>query len=310
MSGHHSHASKHNGKTQLIVALTITASWFLVELAGGIYSNSLALLADAAHMLTDLAALALSLFAIKISEKPATHEKTYGYLRAEILAALANGIFLILIGIYIFYEAHQRFRTPPEIKSIPMLVVATTGFVANIVTAGLLYKSRGDSLNLRGAFLHVVGDTLGSAGAIIAGVLMVTKRWYLADPIVSSIVAALVLYSSWKLVAESVDVLLEGTPRHLKIANILSDLGSLDGVVSVHDLHVWSITSEVTAMSCHLVIKANENAGIALSESSRLMREKYGIEHTTIQIEFENWHSSNIVKIQSSQSACFPKIER
>jgi cobalt-zinc-cadmium efflux system protein len=307
MSGHHahshSHANKHNGKTRLIVALAITANWFLVELAGGIYSNSLALLADAAHMLTDLAALALSLFAIKISERPATHEKTYGYLRAEILAALANGIFLVLIGIYIFYEAYQRFLTPPEIKSIPMLAVATTGFIANIATAKILYNNREDSLNLRGAFLHVLGDTLGSAGAIIAGILMVTKQWYLADPIVSAIVGALVLYSSWELVAESVEVLLEGAPRHLKISQILGDLGSLVGVVSVHDLHVWSITSKVTAMSCHLVLRENENAGITLSESSRLMREKYGIEHTTIQIEFENWHSSNIVNIQSSPSS-------
>jgi len=262
----------------------------LIELAGGLYANSLALLADAAHMLTDLAALGLSLFALKISSRPATHSKTFGYLRAEILAALANGIFLILIGIYIFYESYQRFREPPEVKSLPMLLVAATGLLANIATAALLFRSRQQNLNLRGAFLHVIGDTLGSIGAIIAGVLIMVRQWYLADPIVSAIVGALVLYSSWKLVAESVDVLLEGTPPHLKIASILTDLGALNGITSVHDLHVWSITSGLTAMSCHLVLKENEDAARVLADSSRLMREKYRIEHTTIQIEFESHH--------------------
>jgi cobalt-zinc-cadmium efflux system protein len=278
------------GKKSLTLALSITGIWFLIELAGGVYANSLALLADAAHMLTDLAALGLSLFALKISRRPATHSKTYGYLRAEILAALANGIFLILIALYIFYESFQRLRAPQEVKSRMMLVVAVTGLFANVITAALLFRSRHENLNLRGAFLHVLGDTLGSLGAIIAGVLMWTKQWYLADPIVSTIVGALVLYSSWKLVAESVDVLLEGTPPHLNISNILSDLRQLNGVTSVHDLHVWSITSGTTAMSCHLVLRPEENAGSALAASNRLMREKYGIEHTTIQIEYEGWH--------------------
>ncbi len=289
MKHHHTqHSNKQDGKKHLILALVITASLFVIELIGGFYANSLALLADAAHMLTDLAALGLSLFALKISTRPATHAKTFGYLRAEILAALGNGIFLILIAIYIFYESYQRFWTPEEVKSLPMLVVAATGLLANIVTAGLLYRSRHENLNLRGAFLHVLGDTLGSLGAIIAGVLIMARRWYLADPIVSTVVGALVLYSSWELVAESVDVLLEGTPRHVNIPSILTDLGELNGVASVHDLHVWSITSEMIAMSCHLVLKPNEDAALVLAHSSRLMQEKYGIGHTTIQIEFEN----------------------
>jgi cobalt-zinc-cadmium efflux system protein len=285
---HHTHSP--NGKNPLVLALAITGSWFLIELAGGFYANSLALLADAAHMLTDLAALGLSLFAMQISARPATRSKTYGYLRAEILAALANGIFLILIAIYIFYESYQRFRAPQEVKSGTMLIIAATGLVANLITAGLLFRSRHESLNLRGAFLHVLGDTLGSVGAILAGVLMLTRNWYLADPVVSTIVGALVLYSSWELVAESVEVLLEGTPRHLDISNILNDLGQLSGVTSVHDLHVWSITSAMTAMSGHVVLRLNEDAGLALAAANRLMREKYGIEHTTIQIEFEDWH--------------------
>jgi cobalt-zinc-cadmium efflux system protein len=296
MNHPNSHLSaKKSGKKNLSIALLITASWFLIELAGGFYANSLALLADAAHMLTDLAALGLSLFAIKISARPATHSKTYGYLRAEILAALANGIFLILIAIYIFYESYQRFWSPQEVKSVPMLAIAATGLLANIVTAGLLYRSRHENLNLRGAFLHVMGDTLGSVGAIIAGVLMMIRQWYVADPIVSAIVGALVLYSAWELVAESVDVLLEGTPRHLNVSSILSDLGKLKGVLSVHDLHVWSITSEMTAMSCHVVLKPDEDAGRVLAASSRLMQDKYGIEHTTIQIEVKNLHPGDMV---------------
>jgi cobalt-zinc-cadmium efflux system protein len=281
----HSHS---NNTRNLTLALSITAAWFVIETAGGFYANSLALLADAAHMLTDLAALGLSLFAMKISTRPATHEMTYGYLRAEILAALANGIFLVLIGLFIFYESYQRFMDPPEIKSVPMLVVAATGLLANLVTAGLLYKSRRENLNLRGAFLHVLGDTLGSIGAIFAGVVILLWQWKLADPIISVVVGGLVIFSSYELVKESVDILLERTPRHLNIPQILSDLGSVKNVVSVHDIHVWAITSAVPAMSCHVVLKTAEDSGATLVILSRLLREKYGIEHTTIQIEYEN----------------------
>jgi cobalt-zinc-cadmium efflux system protein len=289
----HNHSGKKDGKKRLVLAISITGCWFLIELIGGIYANSLALLADAAHMLTDLAALGLSLFALTISSRPATQEKTYGYLRAEILAALANGIFLILIAAYIFYESYQRFSNPPEVKSMPMFVIAVTGLLANLATAQLLYRTRHDNLNLRGAFLHVLGDTLGSVGAVLAGMLMMARQWYLADPIVSAIVGGLILYSSWELVAGSVDILLEGTPRHLNISHIAGDLGGMSGVISVHDLHVWSIASEITAMSCHIVLKSTGDAGRALAAASLLMREKYGIEHTTIQIEFENWTSGS-----------------
>jgi cobalt-zinc-cadmium efflux system protein len=288
----HNSANQKNGQRRLILAISITGCWFVIELAGGIYTNSLALMADAAHMLTDLAALSLSLFALKISTRPATHEKSFGYLRAEILAALANGIILILMGLYIFYQAYHRFLSPPPVKSLPMLIVAVTGLIANIVTARLLYDSRHENLNLRGAFLHVLGDTLGSIGAIIAGFFMVMRQWYLADPVVSTMVGALVLVGAWRLVDESVDILLEGTPRHLNASQILNDLNGMQGVASIHDLHVWSIASEITAMSCHLILKANEDANRALSEASRLMSEKYGIEHTTIQMEFEDWEDS------------------
>jgi cobalt-zinc-cadmium efflux system protein len=175
------------------------------------------------------------------------------------------------------------------VKSGAMLAVAAVGLLANLFTAGLLYRSQHENLNIRGAFLHVVGDTLGSVGAIAAGIAMVVWQWYMADPLVSVVVAVLVLYSSWQLVRESVDVLLEGTPRHLNISSILSDLGTVGGVLSVHDLHVWSITSGMPAMSCHIVIRSDQDSSTVLASLSRMMKEKYQIEHTTIQIERENW---------------------
>jgi cobalt-zinc-cadmium efflux system protein len=266
----------------------VTGIWFVVESAAGFYTNSLALLADAAHMLTDVAALALSLFALVISARPATHEKTYGYLRVEILAALANGVLLVLISVYIFYQAFQRFSTPPMVKSGVMLAVSVLGLTANLGAAGILYHSQHENLNVRGAFLHVLSDTLGSAGAIAAGIAMVGWGFYLADPIASVVVSVIVLYSAWKLIGESVGVLLESTPSHLNIASILADLGQVDGVVSVHDLHVWSITAGLPAMSCHVVLKQNTDPVQALRSLSRMMRDKYLVEHTTIQIEIEH----------------------
>jgi cobalt-zinc-cadmium efflux system protein len=290
MSYSHSHSQK--GARSLKLAISITAGWFAIELMGGLYTNSLALLADAAHMLTDCAALGLSYFALKISARPATPEKTYGFLRAEILAALANGIVLILIAFGIFHEACQRLWAPPEVKSLPMLWIAATGLLANLATAALLFQSRKENLNLRAAFLHVMGDTLGSIGAIAAGILMWTLRWYWADPVISIIVGALILFSAWKLTSESVDVLLESVPRHLDIALILEDLKSIPGVSSVHDLHVWSIASAATAMSCHVVMKPETDPGTMLEDAVRMMREKYSIEHTTIQVELAGWASS------------------
>jgi cobalt-zinc-cadmium efflux system protein len=281
----HAEGGRGGGRRSLRRALAITGTWFLIELAGALYSNSLALLADAAHMLTDLAALGLALFALGVSLRPATPQKTYGYLRAEILAALANGIFLALMALYIFYEAYGRLVTPPEVRTVPMIVVAATGLGANLVTAAILFRSRHESLNLRGAFLHVIGDTLGSLGAVVAGVLMLACGWTRADAAVSVLVGALVLAGAWRLVSESVDVLLEGVPRHLDVVLIDEDLRAIPGVASVHDLHVWSIASGTTAMSCHIVVGPEADGGGALAEASRVMREKYGIEHTTIQVE-------------------------
>jgi cobalt-zinc-cadmium efflux system protein len=280
------HAHEHlKGKRNLTLALLVTAVWFVVELFAGFYANSLALLSDAAHMLTDLAALSLSLFALKISSRPATNEKTYGYLRAEILAALANGVILVLVGLFIAFEAYHRLLQPPVVKSGVMLAVACVGLVGNLVAARLLSHLDLKNLNLRGAFLHVLGDIMGSIGAITAGMLMSLRRWYLADPIVSLIVAALILYSSWQLLRDSVDVLLEGTPRHLNTATILEDLGSVEGVLSIHDLHVWSISTDLPALSCHVVLRPGADGAVVLKELGHLMRTRHQIEHTTIQTE-------------------------
>jgi cobalt-zinc-cadmium efflux system protein len=276
-------------RSSLLRAILITSAWFMIELVGGLYSNSLALLADAGHMLIDLAALGLSLFAIKISALPATHRKTFGYKRAEILAALANGLFLIIVALYIGYEACLRLKTPPEVKSGTMLLIAATGLAANLITAAMLYRTQRQNLNVRSAFIHVMSDTLGSIGAILAGLAMLLWQWYRADAIVSGLVSVLILMGSWHLVRESVDVLLEGTPRHLKISEILADLGSVAGVSSIHDLHVWSITSGMPAMSCHVILARGADSHAVLQILSRLMSKKYGIEHTTIQIEIEQW---------------------
>jgi cobalt-zinc-cadmium efflux system protein len=285
---HHHHNHHITSQRGLTFALLVTAIWFVVELLAGFYTNSLALLADAAHMMTDLAALSLSLFALKISALPPTHRKTFGYVRAEILAALANGVILVVVGLYISYEAYQRMFQPPEVKSAPMIVVAVIGLGANLIAARLLSHADLENLNLRGAFLHVLGDILGSIGAIGAGILMSLKGWFLADPIVSILVSVLILFSSWRLLRDSVDVLLEGTPRHLSIGTILSDLGSAPGVISVHDLHVWSITSGMPAMSCHVVLRTDSDPAAVLHVLTDLMHTRHQIDHTTIQMERES----------------------
>ncbi len=284
----HSH-TRHESRRSLIRAILVTSGWFVVELAAGFYTNSLALIADALHMLTDIAALSLSVFAMKIAARPATHQKTYGYLRAEILAALSNGVFLVLVAAYVAYEAYHRLYEPPAVMGHLMLLVAALGLGVNLLTMTLLYRSQHQCLNVRGAFLHVLGDTMGSVGAIMAGVIMVVWEWYLADPIISLLVAALIIYSSWQLVRDSVDVLLEGAPRHLDVTRILADLGGVDGVLSVHDLHVWAITSGMEAMSCHVVLRAGSDSSDILARLSQVMRERHGIDHTTIQIEAEDW---------------------
>ena len=260
----------------------------IVEFFGGLFTNSLALMADAGHMLTDVAALGLSLFALWFSTRPATAKKTYGFLRVEILAAFFNGVTLVIISLVIFYEAYYRILNPPEVKSGVMLLIAALGLIINLMSAYFLHRSHLTNLNVRGAFIHVVGDALGSVGAIVAGLLMLFKNWYLADPLISIMVALLILYSSWQLVRDSVDILLEGTPTHIDLELVRSTLCKVEGVESVHDLHIWTLTSGVHAMSCHAVLCGKEDRHLVLEQLSAIVRSRFKVEHTTIQLEEVN----------------------
>ncbi|MCH8320039.1 MAG: cation transporter [Acidobacteria bacterium] len=279
---------RRQGTRSLRIALLITAIFMLVEFVGGLWTNSLALLADAGHMLTDAAALSLSLFAVGFILRPATSEKTYGYFRVEILAALINGSALLVIAFFILYEAYQRFVQPEAIKSLEMLVIAAVGLVANLICAWILHQCEANSLNIRGAFLHVVGDVLGSLGAILASLVILFWKAYWADPAVSILVSFLILYSAWKLVKDAVLVLLEGTPAHVNLMAMKQALCKVAGVDSVHDLHVWTLTSGVHAMTCHAVVAQENSRRQILGQLIAVSREQFNILHATIQIEHEN----------------------
>jgi cobalt-zinc-cadmium efflux system protein len=285
---HHDHGHAH-ARGSLKKALAITATFLVAEFFGALYTNSLALLADAGHMLTDVAALSLSFFAMRFASRRATPRMTYGFYRVEILAALLNGVFLVLVALYIFYEAYHRFMNPPEVKAYWMLVVAVLGLLANLASAWILFGKHRESLNIRGAFFHVLTDAIGSVGAIIAGIAILASGFQVADPLISIVVAVLILWSSGILIRDAVDILLEGTPSHINIVSLREQLGQVDGVGSVHDLHVWTLTSGVLAMSCHVVAgDSNFSRTDLLRRVNDLAREAFHIDHTTIQIEDHN----------------------
>jgi len=284
----HSHANRHDhghARGSLKTALLITSIFLVAEFIGALYTNSLALLADSGHMLTDVAALSLSFFAMRFASRRATPRMTYGFYRVEILAALLNGVFLILIALYIFYEAYQRFLDPPVVKADWMLVVAIVGLLANLASAWVLFGKHHDSLNVRGAFFHVLTDTIGSVGAILASIAILVSGYGVADPLISIVVAVLILWSSWVLIRDAVDILLEGTPSHINIRDLREQLGRVDGVGSVHDLHVWTLTSGVLAMSCHVVADGDQNRTELLTRVNDVAHEEFRIDHTTVQIE-------------------------
>jgi cobalt-zinc-cadmium efflux system protein len=284
---HHGHAAhaRHAGRRSLLIVLVLTTTFMVVEFVGGILSNSLALLADAAHMLTDVAAIGLSLFALRFAQRPATQEKTYGYLRIEILAALVNGATLTILAFFIYREAWHRFADPVEIRGGLMLTVAMAGLLVNIIAAFMLHRSAGESLNVRGAYLHVLGDLLGSVGAIAAALVILATGWTPADPLISVLVATLILISSYKLVRESVDVLLEAVPSHLDLEEIRREIEDVPGVEMVHDLHVWTVTSGYFAMSGHARITDVQRTQVVLDDIHNRMHDNFGITHVTVQIE-------------------------
>ena len=288
----HGHGQRAGSRRRLALTLLLAAGYMVAEVVGGLLTNSLALLADAGHMLSDVAALGLSLFAVWIAERPPTPKRTYGYYRAEILAALANGATLIAISVYIFVEAYHRLWQPPEIQGAAMLAVAVGGLAVNLVGLWLLHGGREESLNVHGAWLHVLTDALGSLGAIAAAVLIWAFGWEWADPVASIVIGLLVVYSSWRLLAESVSVLLESAPRGIDVDEVYRTMRGVPGVLAVHDLHVWSITSGLNCLSAH-VVAAEPHAHAALLKTLRdTLHERFGLDHLTIQIEPEGFEES------------------
>jgi len=269
----------------LKIALLVTSAVLVVEAAGGLLSGSLALLADAGHMLTDVAALGLGLFAFWLSARPASSRRTFGWRRFEIFAAFLNGVALWLIAALIGFEAFKRLQSPPPVKGGLMLAVAAFGLAANVAVGAILYRSRRDNLNVRGAFLHVVGDALGSVGVLIAALLIRTTGSFVWDPIVSAIVCLLILWSSGLIVRDSFRIFMEGTPSHLDTEAIRAALAAIDGVVDVHDLHVWTITSGFISMSAHVAIRERTDAKQTLERAQQAMASHFKITHSTFQIE-------------------------
>jgi len=274
----------HAGSRGLRGALVVTSIFLVAEVVGGFVSNSLTLLADAGHMLTDVGALAFSLFVTWLARQPSTPQKTYGYLRWEIIAALLNGSALLAISAAIVWEAVQRLRAPEPVQTGVMLGVGVAGLVVNAIAARLLHGGSGHSLNLRGAYLHVLSDLLGSAAAVVAALLIRARGWTIADPVASIVMTLLIVRSSWSLVRESVDVLLEATPGHIDVAAVRASLECIAHVASVHDLHVWTLTSGVVAMSAHVVVHDPGRHQETLQAMTKMLAER-GISHTTIQIE-------------------------
>lgn len=280
---------RQKDRRRLILAVGLTSVIAIAEAVGGYLTGSLALLSDAGHMLTDVSALTLSLLALWFAEKPADPKKTYGYYRMEILSALANGVVLLALTTFIVIEAWERLRAPQPVDLIPMLVVGFIGLVANLAAMGFLHRSH--SLNVRGAFLHVLGDTLSSVGVLAGGVLMYFTGWYQVDAGISVLICVVIVIGAWRLVRDAVDVLLEAVPAHVDMEAVRRILTSVPGVTAVHDLHIWTISSGIYALSAHLVVAdpVCHNNDTILSAVKHELLDRFGIDHTTIQIESETY---------------------
>jgi cobalt-zinc-cadmium efflux system protein len=282
--GHDHDPSAHGASAGLKGALILTTLFLIAEVVGGLIANSLTLLADAGHMFTDVGALAFSLFVVWLARQPATSQKTYGYLRWEILAALLNGGVLLAVSVGIVWEAIGRLRTPQPVETGLMFAIGIAGLFVNAASARLLHSGSGHSLNVRAAYLHVLSDLLGSAAAVVAALFIRYKGWAIADPIASIVMTLLIVRSSWSLVRESVDVLLEATPAHIDLKRVHDSLQAIDGVASVHDLHVWTLTSGVVAMSAHALVPDPARHQRSLEAMTRAVAAQ-GIHHVTIQLE-------------------------
>jgi cation diffusion facilitator family transporter len=304
----HSHRTARN-PGRLRLALVLTFIYMIAEAVGGWLSNSLALIADAGHMLTDVGALSLTLAAIWFAGRPATSKKTYGYYRLEILAAFVNGIALVLLSLWVIYEAFQRWESPAEVAGTEMTAIAVGGLAVNIAAAFLLHSDHKHDLNMRGAWLHVMGDMLGSVAAIIAGTLIIAFGWLWADAVSSVLISAIIIIGSWRLIMESVNVLLEGTPSHINLDAVEDAIVRTEGVASVHDLHVWTISSGIEALSAHI----SHDDSVAHSELLAVVRSKlhdhFGIDHLTIQMESLNLDTEAIYVCETG-TKCFEPAKK
>jgi len=292
----------------LSAALVLTFLYMIAEAIGGWFSNSLALLADAGHMLTDVAALGLTLAAIWFGSRPATAKKTFGFYRLEILAAFINGIALVLLSLWVIYQAVSRWQSPPAINGVSLTVIAAGGLLVNIIAATLLHTGQKDDLNMRGAWLHVMSDLVGSVAAIAAGALILLLSWFWADPLCSILISLIIIFSAWRLIMESVNVLLEGTPAHISLAEVEATILETNGVSGVHDLHVWTISSGLHALSAHI----SHGPSIGQTELLVSVRERlntgFGIDHLTIQMETLD-HQSEAIYVCTTGTKCFVRAQ-
>lgn len=281
----HAHDHRDAGTRRLAATLVLVLVYMVAEIVGGWLSNSLALLADAGHMFSDAAALALSLFAAWIARRPPTAQHSYGYYRAEILAALANGALLGAISLVVIFEAWHRLWQPAEVRGSLMMAVAFGGLVVNLIGLGLLNAHRDSNINVRGAWLHVLADLLGSAAALGGGLLIWLRGWSWADPVASVVISLLIIYSSWGLLKEAIAILMEGTPGHVDLDEVRTCIAGITGIQDVHDLHVWTITSGMEALSGHVVVADCGAAPRLLAELRKCLHDRFGIDHMTIQVE-------------------------
>ncbi len=298
MSGGHDHNHNHHhfqsSRARLRVAFWTQAAFFVVELVGGILSNSLALLADAGHMLSDVAALGLSLLALRWALRSPTNQKTFGYHRLEILVALINGLVLWGMAGYIFYEAVGRIFQPPEISSTPLLVIASLGLLVNLLGMYVLLPTRERGINLRSAFIHLLSDSFASFAAVVAGLAIWWQGWYWFDPVAGIVVGVMIVISSWQLVWEATDILMESTPKHIDLDVVQAALEAHPEVKKVHDLHVWTIASGIFASSLHVAVDSPPDRDCLTWELEEILRERFGLEHNTIQLEGPEYHNPQV----------------
>ena len=281
----HDHGARSGHRRALASALAITASFTIVEVVGGFLTGSLAVLADAVHMLSDNVSLALALAAVWLAARPATSERTFGYKRAEVLAALANGVTLVALAIWIFVEAIRRLENPETLLAGWMLVIALVGIGVNLAAGAFLQRARKNSLNVEAAFRHVLADLLGSFGIAVAAVIILATDWLQADALVSILIGVLILASSWSILRDATAILLEGAPKGIEVRAVGRRLAGAPGVAEVHDLHIWTITSGFPALSAHVLVGRDEDCHQRRRELERLLGEEFGIAHTTLQVD-------------------------